>query len=179
MALFDSIQKNYPAINNAAGDFLAKLTGTNLITDITLSAEMAGLMLLRVSSVNEQKIAPGTVVLGAIPDDASQMLNRFVYGFAPSNGLNPKEMDVAGIPADAKSYLPELTRYEQPFYDCCHKQGLERELFPFTAAASAGKLVLAGNQLGILNAKIGLALLLFHTVAGSKTFPYPFPSASP
>jgi hypothetical protein len=35
------------------------------------------------------------------------------------------------------------------------------------------KLILAGNQLQLLDAKIGLAMALFHIVAGSKTAPYP------
>ena len=63
-----------------------------------------------------------------------------------------------------------------PFYEICKKYGVETKFYPFIAAASAGKLVLAGNKLKLLEPKIGLAILLFHIAAGSKTVPYPLPS---
>jgi hypothetical protein len=179
MNILESVQKNYPAINNAAGEFLTKLTGVDIKKDIILAAEMAGLMLLRASPANQKQIGPGTVVLGAVPDEQYQTMNHFVFSFAASNRLNPKEMDISAIPADAKNYLPELTRFEKPFYEVCNKHGIENALFPFTAAAAAGKLVLAGNELKLLEPKVGLAILVFHIIAGSKTFPYPVPAEYP
>jgi hypothetical protein len=173
MDILNSVQKNFAAIHIASGEYLTKLTCKDFKKDLSLAAEMAGLMLLRASPANDLKIASGTAILGAIPDDVSITLTRFVFGYAQSNGLNPGDLNIAGIPADAKNYLPELTQFEQPLYDVCQKHGIEKDLFPFTAAASAGKLVLAGDKLGLLKANIGLALLLYHIAAGSKTFPYP------
>jgi hypothetical protein len=173
MVTLDSIQKNYPAISKAAGEFLSKLSGTGVARDIALASEMAGLMLLRASSADLSQIPSGMGILGAVPDEAAQTLTRFVVGFAVINGLDPKTMDFTAIPADVKHYLPELTRFEKMFYEICAKHQIEREFFPFTAAAAAGKLVLAGKQLGLLDANVGLAMLLFHIAAGNKTVPYP------
>jgi hypothetical protein len=164
---------NHPAINKAAGDFLSKLPGTDLKKDLTLAAEMAGLMLYRASPANQMKIPPGTPVLGAIPDDAGAALVSFVLAIAPANGLTRKDIDMAVLPAGNKEYLPELTQFEQPFYDACHANKIDRELFPFVAAAAAVKLILAGIQLKLLDPKLALATALFHIVAGSKTAPFP------
>jgi len=173
MDILASVQKNYPAIHTAAGEFLGKLTGSNITTDICLAGEMAGLMLLRSSKADLRNIPPGTVILGAIADDVQQAMHRFVFGMAMSNGLNPKEVDFAAMSADAKKYLPQLTQFEKPFRDTCDNYGIVSELFPFIAVAAGVKLVLAGNQLKLLSPKIGLAMLFFHIIAGSKTAPYP------
>jgi hypothetical protein len=171
----DAVQQNYAIINNAAGEYLTKLTGTSITKDIALAAEMAGLMLLRASSADFVTIPAGTGILGAIPDNEAHTLTRFVFSLISSNGLNPKEIDFAAIPVDVKKYLPELIRFEEPFYEICQKHGIEKKFFPFTAAASAVKLVLASNKLGLLKPKTGLAILLFHIAAGSKTVPYSLP----
>jgi len=173
MEILDSVQKHYPMINNAAGDFLTKLTGTDIKKDIAVSAELAGLMLLRASSADLLKIPSGAGIIGAVPDNTFHTLTRFVLSMASSNGLSPKDADVAAIPADARGYLPELIQFEAPFYEICKGYGIAKEFFPFTAAASAVKLVLAGKQLGLLDARVGLAMVLFHLAAGSKTVPYP------
>jgi hypothetical protein len=178
MTILASVESSFPVINKAAGDFLGKLTGTDITKDIALSAGMAGLMLLRSHPASCREAAPGTVILGAIPDDAYQTLSHFVCDFALSNGLNPKDVECESIPPSAKDYLPELTQFEQPFYEVCKMNSIHRDLFPFVAAAAAGKLVLAGNQLRLLNPRIGLAILFFHIAAGSKTCPHPPPSLS-
>jgi hypothetical protein len=173
MAILDSVKRGYPKIHAAAGDFLTRLTGSNLVKDIALSAEMAGLMLWRAGSGVRPGIPAGMVVLGAVPDDAYRAVIQFITGMAASNGLNPKELDFEGISAADKKYLPELTQYEGPFREVCEKHQIESEFLPFVASASSVKLVLAGNQLKLLAAKTGLALALFHVAAGSKTMPYP------
>jgi hypothetical protein len=173
MKILASVQKNYPAINAAAVEFVGKLTGNNIVIDLCLSAEMAGLMLLRGSKAELQGISPGTVILGAVSDDAMQTLNQFVFRLAMSSGLNPKEADFAAMSADSKEYLPQLAQFQKPFLDTCEKHGIAIELFPFVAAAAGVKLMLAGNQLKLLSPKIGFAMLLFHIIAGSKTAPYP------
>lgn len=169
----DAVQKHYPLVGKAAGEFLTRLTRNNITKDIVLSAEMAGLMLLRASAVDLQRFRPGMGVLGAVPDTVYRSLIRFTLSFAASNGLDPKDQDFAAIPNGAKAYLPELTQFEIPFYETCRRRGVEEHLFPYIAATAAGKLVLAGNQLGLLSAKAGLAMVLFHIAAGSKTVPYP------
>ena len=45
MDILDAVQKSYPSINKAAGEFLFKLSGTGITRDLALSAELAGLML--------------------------------------------------------------------------------------------------------------------------------------
>jgi hypothetical protein len=178
MDILQTIQSNYAAINSAAGEYLAKLTLQDLNKDITISAEMAGLMMLRDSGVNLDSIVSGTALLGAITDEVAKTMNRFVFSWAISNGLNPREINIAGLTTEAKAYLPELTRYEKPLYDVCEKHRIARELFSFVAATSAMKLVAAGKVLGVLDQKLGQAMVLFHIIAGSKTVPYPPPRAT-
>jgi hypothetical protein len=173
MDVLDAVQLRYPLINKAAGEFLCKLSLAGLNKDIMLAAEMAGLLMLRESSANIQKIKPGTCILGAIADEAYQTMNRFLCGWAISNGLNPKAINIEGIPADARRYLPELSQFEQPFYAICQVHGIEYDHFPFVAATSAMKLVAAGEKLKMLDPGIGQAMVHFHVIAGSKTVPYP------
>jgi hypothetical protein len=173
MDVLETVQIRYPVINKAAGEFLLKLSLTGLTKDIMLAAEMAGLLMLRESSANIQKIKPGTCILGAISDEAYNIMHRFLYGWAVSNGLNPKAINIEGIPADAKAYLPELSRFEQPFYEICQVHGIEYDHFPFVAATSAMKLVAAGEKLRRLDPGIGQAMVHYHVIAGSKTVPYP------
>ena len=172
MDILQSVQQHYPTINAAAGELLTKLSGTGVGKDIALAAGLAGLTLLRESAVDLANIPPGVGVLGAVPDEASQNLSRFVFGFAKLNGLDPNQLDFDGIPVDLKRPQLDLIQYEQPFLAVCQKHGIHKELIPFTAAAAAGKLVGAGHQLGLLKPAIGLAMVLFHIAAGSKTVPH-------
>jgi hypothetical protein len=173
MAILEDVKRDYPTIHGAASAFLSKLTGTDIKKDIALAAEMSGLALLRASTVDLKQIAPGTVVLGAVSDDAFDTLSRFLMGFAISNGLNAKNLKPVALPDDAKVYSKDLTRFEQPFHEVCKQHGIEAKYFPFVAAATAGKLVLAGNQMRLLDASVGLSMVMYHIIAGSKTVPYP------
>jgi hypothetical protein len=172
MSALEAIQKNFPAINKVAGEFLSQLTGTNIKKDIALAAEMAGLMMLRETSVNLTQFPPGNVILGAVSDDAQMTMNRFLGGCAMMNHLTPLK-NVPPIPDDIKSYLPEVTRLEKPFTELCQRNGIERNLFQFVAACTAMKLVLAGKSTKILDDQVGQAIAMFHVIAGCKTVPFP------
>jgi hypothetical protein len=160
-------------INAAAGEYLTKLSLTGIEKDIVIAAEMAGLMMLRNSTADLSNVVSGMGILGAIPDETARTMNRFVFSWAMSNGLNPKDVDFAAIPAESKAYLKELTRFEAPLIAICKRHEIEPELRAYVAAAAAMKLVAAGKMLGLLEPKIGQAMVMFHVVAGSKTMPYP------
>jgi len=172
-AILQSVQANYPAIDKAAGVFLQKLTGTDISRDITLAAEMSGLALLRQGTADVSKMPPGMAVLGAVPDDALETLQKFVVGWAASNRIDFRMANPAGLPKDKTAYLPELTKFELPFRTICLEQGIAPGLIPFVAATSALKLVLAGNQLKLIDISTALAIVMFHVVAGAKMVPHP------
>ncbi len=167
-----AVQANFAAIDKAAGEYLAKLTRTDLSLDIRLLAEMAGLIMLRDSAVDLSGIVSGNVVLGAIADVDSSAMGRFVFGWASSNGINPREMSVDAIPVEARAYRPEVTRFEQPLYELCRENGVAREHRRFVAATTALKLVAAGKVTGLLDDRVGLGLAIYHIISGSKTAPY-------
>jgi hypothetical protein len=172
MTVLEAIQKNFPAINKTAGDFLGKLTGTNIQKDIALAAEMAGLMMLRETSCDLTQMPPGSVVLGAISDDAQLTMNRFIGAWAMMNHLMPLKT-FPPLPEEIKKYLPEVTRLEKPFTELCQRDGIDRTLFPFVAACAAMKLVLAGKSMNMLDDQLGQAIAMFHVISGCKTVPYP------
>jgi len=171
MTLLDSVQKDYATIDQAAGEFLHKLSGNNLQRDIVLAAEMAGLQLLRAAAVDLSKFNPGSIILGAISDQTYEQLQRFVFGWALSNGLNPEDAGDFEIPDDITNYIPEITQLESSFNSICEQNSITKEHYPFVAASSALKLVLAGENLKLLDAKLGLAITMYHLIAGGKTVP--------
>jgi hypothetical protein len=171
MDILKSVQKDYAIINKAAGEFLYKLSGNNIKKDITLAAEMSGLKLLRTSKVDLSQVAPGVILLGAIPDETYKIMDRFIMGWAVSNWINPLGVGKVNIPDDVKDYLPEVTQLEIPFADICEQNSINNEYYPFVAASAALKLVLAGKKMKLLDAKIGLAMVMYHIISGSKTVP--------
>ena len=173
MTLLEEVQKDYPMINKAAAEFISKLPGNDIKQAIMLAAEMAGLQLLRASKVDLVKIAPGTIVLGAIPDDINQQLERFVALVALSNGIDRIDLGWVDFHGKDKDYHPEITRLESSFHEICQKSSVKVEYYPFVAALTALKLVLAGKKLGLLDARTGLSMTMFHIIAGSKTAPFP------
>lgn len=172
MTLLKSIEKDFAVINKAAADFLPKLSGTDIKKDIVLSAELAGLMLLRASNVDFLELDSGNVVLGAVADETYKQIQRFIYGWSQSNGLDPREVGKEEIPDDYKEYIPAITQLEQPFYEICKQNNIGAEYYPFVAVLSALKLVLAGRNLKLLDPKTGLAMVFYHIISGSKTVPY-------
>ena len=171
-----SIQKDYAIIDKAAGEFLGKLTGTNIAKDIALSAEMGGLMLLRASKVDLSKLAAGNVLLGVIPDDVYKQIDRFIFGWAATNGLDTTQIskeEFSNFLKGHNDYFPELTKYENGFYEICRMNGIKTEYYPFVAISSAMKLVLVGDKMKLLNGKSGRAIVHYHVICGSKKVPYP------
>jgi hypothetical protein len=172
MNILDSIQKDYAIINKTAGEFLSKLSGNDIHRDILLASEIGGLELLRASGVDFSKYRPGSILLGAIPDEIFEQMQRFVFGWAISNGIDPKGIGKGKIPDKYKDYQPEITQFEISFLNLCQQNSIKGEYYPFVALASALKLVLAGEKLKLLDAKTGLAMVLYHIIVGSKTVPY-------
>lgn len=171
-----SIQKDYAIINKAAIEFLKKLTGTSIAKDIALSAEMGGLMLLRASKVEVSKYQGGNVLLGAIPDDIYKQIDRFIIGWAATNGLDTTEISKEEFSNSLKGhsdYFPELTKYENGFYEVCRANGIKTAYYPFVAISSAMNLVLTGEKMKLLNGKTGRAIVHYHVICGSKKVPYP------
>jgi len=87
-------------------------------------------------------------------------------------GIIPKEIGNVTIPDSIENYIPEVTQFEHAFYEIFRSHGIKAEYYPFIAISSAMKLVLAGEKMGLLNAKIGQAIVLYHIICGSKTMPY-------
>jgi hypothetical protein len=172
VSILDSVQKDYPSIDKAAGEFLHKLSGNNIKRDIMLAAEMAGLKLLRAANVDLSKVGEGTIVLGAIPDEIYEQIQRFIFGWALSNGIDPRDIGKVQLANDMTGYLPEITKLEKVFHNICKQNNIKEELYPFVAASSALKLVLAGEKLKLLDAKTGLTMTMYHIISGSKTAPY-------
>jgi len=171
-----SIQQDYAIINKAAGEFLGMLTGTNIAKDIALSAEIGGLMLLRASKVDLSKYQGGNVLLGVIADDIYKQIDRFIFGWATTNGLDTTEISKEEFSNSLKEYsdyFPELTKFENGFYEVCRVNGIKTEYYPFVAISSAMRLVLTGEKMKLLNGKIGRAIVHYHVICGSKTVPYP------
>jgi hypothetical protein len=174
--MLSSIQRDYAIIDKAASGFLEKLTGNNIRKDIALSAEMGGLMLLRASKVDLSKYPAGSVILGAITDDIYQEVDRFMHGWAVTNGLETtsvSKIEFSDFLKTVENYFPELTHLENGFYEVCKAHGIKIEYYPFVAISSAMRLVLAGEKTGLLKGKAGRAIAHYHVICGSKTVPYP------
>jgi hypothetical protein len=173
MTALESIQANYPAISSAAGQLLRSLGNNDLQKDIILTAELAGLMLLRDGGANLEGLSPGTGILGAVADEAMNDLQRFIFGFAKLNGLGSVKPNIASLDEDAKRYRPDVVQYESRLYAACVVYGVPRDLYPFVAACAALKLVLTGQKLKLLSEETGLGLVTFHVIYGAKTVPHP------
>jgi len=174
MTILESIEKDYSRISEAAGKFLHRLTCNNIQKDIMLSAELSGLKLLRANSaVDLSKIEPGVILLGAVPDEFYDLMEKFIMGWAVTNELEISDLHTQKLPADALKYLPEVSQYEGPFNEICEENKIELEYHPYVAACSALKLVAAGKQLNLLDPRAGLAMTMYHIIAASKTVPYP------
>ncbi len=169
--ILKSVQKDYPVINKTAGEFLYKLSGNNIKKDVILAAEMSGLKLLRAANVDVSKMTPGVILLGAIPDETYDLMQRFVFEWAMSNWINPLNLGKVKIPDDVTNYLPEVVQLETSFENICQQNAIKVEYYPFVAASSALKLVAAGKKMKLLDARIGLAMTMYHIISGSKTVP--------
>ena len=172
MSLLESIQKDFPSINETAGLFLKELPGNDITKDIILAAELAGLLLLRQSKVDLSNLEPGNVVLGAIEDETYELMHRFLFAAAQSGGLDPSGLFKPDLPEDIDVYYPEITEYKNQLYRICKDHDINPEYYPFISAYAAIKLIMAGAELKILEPDPGMAVTMYHINAGSKTIPY-------
>jgi hypothetical protein len=171
MVTLPEVQIVFSTIHAVAGSLVPRLSSTGLEKDIVLSAGLAGLRMLRESQANLANIAPGTVVLGAVPDAEAQTMRRFISSYASTNGIaKPTSFHV---PEPWKPYLPELSRYEAALLDVCRQHAVDEKFSRFVGACAAVKLVLAGRELKTLSPETGIVIALYHVIAGSKTMPYP------
>ncbi|HZZ43445.1 MAG TPA: hypothetical protein VFE58_10955 [Tepidisphaeraceae bacterium] len=174
MDLLNSVQEKYPEINQAAGQWLLQLPQNDLKRALAMAAEMAGLMLIRSSGV-KLPAPSGTIVLGATREEEAQAVQRFIWGMAAGNGLDPKDAGsaISQLSTEDRKYIPEISGLEQAFLDLCELNQIQQQHRTFVASAAVIKLVLAGNQLKLLEGKMGLAMAMWHLTMGSKTIPYP------
>ena len=113
------------------------------------------------------------VLLGAIPDETYQVMESFVVGWAKLNHISTFMVFKPKIPNDMLYYIPQLTQFEDRFTQVCNANAVKAEHYPFVATTAALTFVYAAKKLGFLNPKLGLALILYHINAASKTVPYP------
>src|SRR5574340_1214515 len=124
MNIIELVETNYSSIDGAAIAFLGRLYGDNITKDISLSSEVCGLMLLRASQVNISELSPGSVVLGAVSDETYDLLQRFLFSWAVSQGLALPDSEDVNIPPEASMYLHEAARFEKILLEICGQLGV-------------------------------------------------------
>jgi len=167
------IQQIDSLLNKAAADFLGLLSNADLKNDIVLAAEMAGLKLLRATTVDLSKHNSGHMLLGAVSDQTYHQMQRFVFTWEWNNNLTPGNFKEVNVPDDAREYLPAISQLEPSFDSICQQYAIHPEQYPFVAAIAALKLVAVGEKLGLLGVGLGQAMTLYHITVGSKIIPYP------
>ena len=172
MNILDSVQKDFAIIDNASQEFCQILLNDDVKKSIALAAEMAGLKLLRAANVDFSRLESGAVLLGAIPDETYDLMQKFIFGWARSNGISTFSLFKPKIPRDITNYFPEVTQFENQFIDICNQNTIKAEYYPFVAATSAMRFVDAGKHYRFLDAKTGLAITMYYIISGSKTVPY-------
>jgi len=173
-AILDSVQESFPAIDKAARAFIFKLSMSGVQTDIELASEMAGLSLLRSGTADLSQYPAGAGILGAVPEDRALALNQFMHIWAKLNGLvPPTPADFTSQKVTLGNYHPEVTKFEEAFQQICTEHKIASELRPFVAATTALLLVLSGEKLKLLDAKLGQAIAQYHVICGCKTVPFP------
>ena len=128
MALLDEVRRKLSKIDNAATELVSKLSREGIYEDLALSAELAGLMLLRHHAVGSiPRVPPGTHVVGLVNPSAIESLERFMFAFAIDMGLQqkhltlaidhlPAALEYAKVPVEMMAYRPEIaTQYEDSF----------------------------------------------------------------
>jgi hypothetical protein len=176
------IQKNYPALREAANDMLGLLgtgitnkTGEHVETDISAAASLAGLSILRNKGFDLREFTPGTMVVSELDTEMNEIWN-FMMAAAQNIGLDPSGGWDGEIPEANKPLLSvlEMTHAtEKDFRAICIRHHLEKDFFPYVAVLAALKLVYAANIMKVLEQNIGKALTGYHVVAGAKTVPFP------
>jgi hypothetical protein len=164
-------ETSLPLQERAAGDFLRRLPGADLKADLKMAAEMAGLKMLRSSGADLGRHTPGHMLLGAIPDQAYEQMQRFLLAWSLGNGLPAAGFGEVQIPDQDKAYLPGVARLEPDFDAICQGHGLKPADHPYAAALAALKLAADGKQSQRLDGRAGQYMIYFHLLTASKTVP--------
>jgi len=192
MALIDEVRREFSKIDNAATELVSKLSREGIYTDLALSSELAGLMLLRHHAVASiPPVPPGTHVVGLVNPSAMESVERFMLAFAVDMGLNqkhltlaidhlPAALEYAKVPVEMLAYRPEIaTKYEDPFHAICKSNDIRPQYSPFVAALTGVKFIGGGEKIGELDKRIGFAFAVFHIGMGCNTVPFKDPAHPP
>ncbi|MBT7073793.1 MAG: hypothetical protein HN922_02665, partial [Anaerolineae bacterium] len=165
--------KDADAIINAANQFIETLPVDQISKSIILTAEMAGLKLLRATNIDLEKHNPGHILIGAISDEHYNELHNFIIGRALSFGIDIRRNQHVQIPEEAKEYTKNLIEFENTFDALCEANNIGVEFAPFVASLASLKLIPIENETEQGKLRVQLAKILFHIAMGSKTVPYP------
>ena len=179
----EGIQSNQKKLDQASSEFLQcfgpSFTNTpegHIATDIAGASSIAGLMILRSVGIDLSKHEPGTVILAEEINIKQGPVFNYVAAIGHNMGVNPQEKLSEGALEEHKPRFKteELSKMlEKSFYRACEKHKVPSLYYPIAAALTAMKLVGAGKDMGMLDPKIGLHLVMYNVVAGSKTIPHP------
>ena len=178
----NSIQSNSQLIDEASNDFLLcfgpEFTETprgHIATDIAGASTIAGLMLLRSTSIDLSKYEPGNVILSEEINQKQDPVFRYIAAIGQNMGVDPNsDFNQGDIDGNESLFdTVKLTqKLENTFYKACAKSGIQELYYPIVAALTAMKLVGAGKDMGLLDPSIGKNIAIFNIVSGSKTVPY-------
>ncbi len=170
-----TLQEESARIDKATFEFMGILPDKDIKRTISLAAGLAGLKMLRAANIDLGKHEPGHLLAGAVPKETFDELQSFILPQVQLNGLDPSGMGKDQPPNENKDYVAEITQYEPGLDAICRQKGLQEKQYTFVAAWAALKLVLAGKKMGLVEPKVGLAIMMHHIVLGSKTVPFPQP----
>lgn len=176
----NELKQVYPELNTAAGELLASLgpsfTGTpegHIETDIAGAASVAGATLLRAVVPDLERHRAGDILLADVHDGQGQLL-RFMAAISPGMGLSPDNGWNDAVPSEHEPLLriSELVgKLQGPFEHVVAQAGVPSQFRGHVAALAAMKLVAAGHEMGLLDQRVGKALVTHYLIAGSKTVP--------
>jgi hypothetical protein len=173
MTLLTSIQEDYSLIHKVVLKFLSMLSGKNYQADIVITAELAGLLLLRASKQDLSKSTPGTMLLGAVADETYLTMNQYIFEWSACNGLKAmKTVDDIEIPEEFKGYHPEVVTGEADFLKLCRENSIREEYFPYVAMTTALMIASFAQDKKIQEGKVSVSVIIYHLILGSKTVPF-------
>jgi hypothetical protein len=174
-------QTEFIAFDKASQEFLKcfgpKFTNTpkgHIQTDIAGASSIAGLMLLRDINPNMDDIKPGSVMISEVYEGQTYFQHFMIVG-GNNMGLNISSKWTE-VPSRHNPLMntEELTRKLEPlFYEACKKYSVPKKHYSHAACLAAVKLISAGDEMKILDPKIGMDIAIYNLVSGSKTVPYP------
>lgn len=173
MALLISIQEDYALIHKVVLKFLGMLSGKNYQADIVITAELAGLLLLRATKTDLSKFSPGTPLLGAVADETYRTMNQYIFEWSACNGLEAmKTVGEIEISEEFKGYHPEVVTGEADFLKLCRENSIQEEHFPYVAVTTALMIASFAQDRGIQRGRVSVSTILYHVIVGSKTVPF-------